>query len=76
MHCASIRGKGRKKMTSMKNMTSERKSIVLGVWNAVRIFNKMWKFKESDVDLLVYFGKEDNVTSEEATEIVSMEKAA
>ena len=60
----------------MTNMTSERKSIVLGVWNAVRIFNKMWKFKESNVDLLVHFGKEDNVTSEEATEVVSMEKAA
>lgn len=60
----------------MTNMTDERKSIVLGIWNAIKIYNKMWKFKEPDIDLLVHFGKEDKVTSEEAKEIVSMDKVA
>ena len=57
-------------------MSEERKAIVLGIWNAVRFFNKMWKLTEPEVDLLVRFGQEDNVTVEEAKEIIELVKAA
>lgn len=51
-------------------MTDERKAIVRGITNAVKVYNKVWKKKEAEEDLVVFFGQEENVTKEEALEIL------
>jgi hypothetical protein len=57
-------------------MSEERMAIIRGVLNSIRIFNKMWKIKDTEINLLISFGREENITLQEATEFLSMEKAA
>jgi hypothetical protein len=51
-------------------MTEERKAIVRGVINAVRVFNKVWKKNEQEDKLVVFFGQEENITTEEVNEVI------
>ena len=51
-------------------MTEERKSMVRGVVNAIRVFNKVWKKNEPEDKLVVFFGQEENITIEEANEVI------
>jgi len=57
-------------------MSEERMAIIRGVLNSIRIFNKMWKIKDREINLLISFGREENITLQEATEFLSIEKAA
>jgi hypothetical protein len=57
-------------------MSEERMAIIRGVLNSIRIFNKMWKIKDTEINLLISFGREENITLQEATEFLSIEKAA
>ena len=53
-------------------MTKERKTIIGGLLNSIRIFNKMWHRTESEECLLVIFGEDDNITIEEAKEFLNI----
>ena len=49
-------------------LTEERRSILNGILNCIRIHAKIWKYSESESELLLLFGAEDNVTKEEIEE--------
>ena len=55
-------------------MTEDRRRIIKGIFNAVKMC-KYVKY-EITVDDLVYFGQEDGVTKEEAGEVLAMKEAA
>jgi len=54
-------------------MTQERKNLIQGIIRAVR----MCKIVKGEItaEVLVHFGREDEVTSEEASEVLALEAA-
>jgi len=51
-------------------MTEERKHIIGGLLNSIRIFNKMWKLPGSESELIMNFGSDDNITEDEIKEFL------
>jgi hypothetical protein len=57
-------------------MTDERMTIIRGIFNCIKVYNKVWKIKASDSDLLIHFGTDENLTIEEVNEFLALETAA
>jgi hypothetical protein len=57
-------------------LPTERRHIVLGIWNCILLLHKSGRLPEPSVQLLLEFGREDQVTEEEAMEVATTPRAA
>jgi hypothetical protein len=56
-------------------VTSERKSLVEGIWSCIVLLHRSGKLSEPTVGLLLRFGEEDRVTMEEAMAVIAPRSA-
>jgi len=57
-------------------LTTDRRHIVLGIWNCLTLLHKSGRLPKPSVQLLLEFGQEDLVTEEEAMEVATTPRAA
>ncbi len=52
-------------------LTTDRRHIVLGIWNCLSLLHRSGRLPEPSVQLLLEFGREDRVTEEEAMDVAT-----
>ena len=57
-------------------MTPDRESLVRGIWSCIALLHRSGKLPEPTVELLLEFGREDQVTQEEAVAVVAEKERA
>ncbi len=55
----------------MNQPYTDRRHIVHGIWNCILLLNKSGRLPKPSVQLLLEFGREDQVTEEEAIDVAT-----